>query len=165
MEVTIEHAGLCLLQPFIPNYFEVLHLTEHNTFRSDESKARAIRLLDYLASGELMYHSVLPSLSHFLCGEDSFPAGENKTTLTPEELAESEALLSNVIEHWKALNHTAIDSLRDLFLKRPGILIQDRQHMLLHMSGLRIDLLLDSLPWSKTLIRLPWMKASIQVVW
>jgi hypothetical protein len=165
MEVPIEHAGLCLLQPFIPNYFEVLHLTEHNTFRSDESKARAIRLLDYLASGTTNFESDAPSLSHFLCGENFFPAGNTDIYLTPEELAESEALLSAVIEHWKALNHTAIDSLRDLFLKRPGILIQDRQHMLLHMSGLSIDLLLDSLPWSKTLIRLPWMKASIQVVW
>ncbi|MEN9510719.1 MAG: hypothetical protein RLZZ370_538 [Bacteroidota bacterium] len=165
MEVEIEHAGLCLLQPFIPTFFEVLQLTDGKTFKSDESKARAIRLLDYLASGTMNFHSSAPSLSHFLCGEVSFPAGNTDSILSPEELAESEALLSALIKHWKALNHTAIDSLRDLFLKRPGILIQDRQHMLLHMSGLSIDMLLNSLPWNKNLISLPWMKAAIQVVW
>jgi hypothetical protein len=165
MKIDIEHAGLCLLHPFIPTYFDVLQLTERNNFKSDESKARAIRLLDYMASGDPNYRSAVPSLSHYLCGEDLFLEGKNKTTLTPEEQAESEAVLNSVIEHWKALNQSGIDSLRALFLKRTGILSIRNQSMELSMNVSVMDLLLNSLPWNKTLIHLPWLKEPISVVW
>ena len=165
MEITIQHAGLCLLHPFIPSYFEVLQLTEQNAFKSDESKARAMRLLDYLASGDPNYRSAAPSLSHYLCGFDSYPAGKNNTTLTSEELAKSEALLNSVIKHWKALNQCGIDSLREVYLRKPGIFFVDKQSMQLNISGSSMDLLIDTIPWNKTLIHLPWLNHPISLVW
>jgi hypothetical protein len=85
--------------------------------------------------------------------------------LTKIEKIEAEDLITSAINHWKALKSTSIKGFQISFLQRKGILTEKEDLWTLQVEKKSHDLLLDSLPWSFSLIKLPWMKKMIQVEW
>ncbi|MEI3154023.1 MAG: contractile injection system tape measure protein [Odoribacter sp.] len=66
------------------------------------------------------------------------------------------SLTENLRLSWPKMKNTSLEGLRHSFLQREGMLEQEGEWKLtVHPKGL--DVLLDSLPWGFSMVRLPWM--------
>lgn len=159
----INCAGVVLLHPFIPHFFEALNIAHESKLLQPE---RALCLLHYLATGQRVapeYELPLPKL---LCNMPLDYPAESDVDLTAAELEEAAALLNAAIGHWKALGSTSADGLRGTFLVRPGKLAQrDDGDWTLQVESRSFDILLDQLPWGIGMIKLPWMEKMLWVEW
>ncbi|MGY6275621.1 contractile injection system tape measure protein [Methylomonas sp. MgM2] len=159
----IDNAGLVLLHPFLPQFFQSLALVNENTV---VQPARACCLLHYLATGRRIapeYELILPKV---LCNIPLTQPVEPDADLTPAETAEAEALLAATIQHWEALKNTGIDALRGAFLLRAGkMTLRDDGDWLLQVENKGLDILLAQLPWGIGVIKLPWMESMLWVEW
>ena len=161
--VYINCAGIILLHPFLPRFFETLGIASEDNLLQPE---RALCLLHYLATGQTVapeYELLLPKL---LCNVPFEQPTESNVNLTPEEIEESAALLDAVVGHWSALQNTSADSLRGTFLLRPGKLSERGDgDWLLQVENRTFDILLDQLPWGFGMVKLPWMDKVLRVEW
>ncbi|QIL74990.1 contractile injection system tape measure protein [Hymenobacter sp. HDW8] len=161
--IYVDDAGLVLLHPFLPRFFEQLGVVENELL---VQPARALALLHYLATGAGTTPEYELGLPKILCGMAlETPLGE-AVELSETEQAESMALLEAVVQHWQALKHTSPAGLRATFLQRPGKLSRRPPHeWLLQVEQRGPDILLESLPWNMGVLRLPWMPGLLWVEW
>jgi Contractile injection system tape measure protein len=163
----IGNAGVVLLWPFLARYFQNLGLMENNAFRGETERNRAVYLVQYLAAGKLEApeHELL--LNKVLCGAQPEQPLDPANPLTDAEEALSAQLLHAVIANWEKLRNTSREGLRQSFLLREGRLLrkQSDDSWSLTVSTKAYDLLLDSLPWRFSTVRLPWMQAVLHVKW
>ncbi|GAB3573332.1 contractile injection system tape measure protein [Hymenobacter daeguensis] len=160
----LDNAGLVLLHPFLPRFFEGLGLTKNNQLLQPE---RALCLLHFLATGQRSAPEYALALPKLLC---AVPLGQPVATdlpLTAAEIDEAEVLLQAVVQHWTALRSTSPDALRGTFLARAGKLAYRPQSAdwLLQVEPMSYDILLDQLPWGVSMIQLPWMPRLLRVEW
>ena len=160
----LENAGLILLCPFLPALFQQLNLIENNIFNSKADAIHAVNLLEYLVNGHKKTHNDNLWLNNLLCNIPYDYPVECADIITKKEVDECDALLKSVISQWTALKNVNIDGLREAFLKRKGEL-QFEDKVVLRIETHAIDVLLDSLPWNFSLIRLPWMDICLNVNW
>ena len=161
----VTQAGLVLLHPFLPIYFDAVGLLEGDLFRDESAQQTAIYLLYYLATKETdapEYELVLPKL---LCGCPLNEPVARNLDLPEAALAEGEELLQNAIAHWQALKSTSPDGLRDAFLQRDGKLTRTDSSWKLRVEEKAIDILLSRLPWGISIVRWPWMDELLTVEW
>ncbi|NEW84057.1 MAG: hypothetical protein GZ094_17050 [Mariniphaga sp.] len=161
--IYIENAGLVLLHPFLPRFFDALGISIKEEIVHTE---RALSLLHYLATGEITapeYELVLPKV---ICNVPlSIPVRAN-IEITESEINEASALLDAVIKHWEVLQNTTPDGLRGTFLVRPGKLtLKEDGDWLLQVESRTFDVLLEHLPWGISMIKLPWMNNMLWVEW
>lgn len=162
----VDNAGLVLLWPFLPRYFQMLELTRGQAFRDATAQSRALYLLHFLATGagDAPEHRLL--LNKILCGLPTALPPEPQAPPTEAERNLSEELLYGVTRNWDKLRNTSIAGLREAFLQREGRLLKkDDDSWALTVSGKPYDMLLDSLPWSLSTIRLGWMPQVLFVQW
>jgi hypothetical protein len=69
------------------------------------------------------------------------------------------------MQNWQSLGNTSIAGLRESFLQREGRLLWNDDAWSLSVSAAAYDMLLDTLPWSLSAIRLGWMKQVLHVQW
>jgi hypothetical protein len=161
----IGNAGLVLLWPFLPRFFEATSLVCERSFVSSTAQARAVLLLHYLVTGVTETAEHLLLLDKLLCGYELAEPIARAFELTETELKQANDLLLSVITHWKALKGTTIDGLRTAFLQREGRLEQKETGWRLTLERTGYDVLLDRLPWSVGVVVLPWMKQLLMVEW
>ena len=104
-------------------------------------------------------------LNKLLCGIGPGTPIRRGIELGADEREQLEALLRAVTQHWKALENTSIDGLRESFLQRDGRLRLEHDNWQLAVEARAYDLLLDQLPWSFATIRYAWMERVIYVKW
>lgn len=161
--VYVDCAGVILLHPFLPRFFEALGITDANQIVQAE---RALCLLHFLASGEGVAPEPALLLPKLLCNVPVEAAVESDVDLTASETDEAMALLQAVIGHWDALRNTTPDGLRGTFLIRPGKLSQRPDgDYLLQVESQSFDILLERLPWGIGVVKLPWMERMLWVEW
>ncbi len=159
----IDNAGLILLHPFLPSFFETLGITKADEIISTNS---ALRLLHFLATGQTTAPEYLLVLPKILCGLPVFEPVTINDEFNNNESDESMALLTAVILHWSALRNTSPDALRETFLKRRGkLFMESGKEWILQVESQTFDVLLGQLPWGIGHIRLPWMKHMLKVEW
>jgi hypothetical protein len=159
----VDCAGLVLLHPFLPRFFEGLGVAA-----GDElvDPGRALCLLHHLATGEPTAPEHRLTLAKAICGVPLEQAVEADVGLTDDETAEATALLEATIRHWVALRSTSPDGIRAEFLQRPGVLsVTADGDWLLRVEARTVDILLDQLPWGFSSFQLPWMSRQIMVEW
>jgi len=161
--IYIDNAGLVLLHPFLPRFFDALGISIAEQIVQPE---RALGLLHYLATGQIKapeYELVLPKI---VCQVPLSSPVHSDIEFTESEISEASALLDAVIEHWEVLRNTTPDGLRGTFLLRPGKLIRKEDgDWLLQVESRTFDVLLEHLPWGISMIKLPWMKNMLWVEW
>ncbi|VAW60324.1 hypothetical protein MNBD_GAMMA08-1850 [hydrothermal vent metagenome] len=163
--IYIENAGMVLLWPFLPAFFSQLGLYANKKFKSDAAQQRAVLILQYLATAQSACLESELLLNKILCAVDPLEPALNKIELTKHEKDESASLLQSVIEQWATLKKTSIAGLQQAFLCRQGRLLKQDNGWNLLIERSAYDMLLDSLPWSISLIRISWMQTTVFVEW
>lgn len=161
----VKEAGIILLSPFLQTFFTRLDLLEANTWKNKDACYRAIHLLKYLGTGDQQPPEFTLLLEKIICGlppEEPVPID---IEFTENEMTEANALLVSVLEHWKALKNTSVNGLRENFLKRDGLVRRKENDWLLQVERKTLDVLLDSIPWGYSTVRLPWNNYFILVEW
>ena len=159
----IDNAGLVLLHPFLPRFFDGLGLLVNTEIQHPE---RALCLLYFLATGQGEVPEYSLQLPKILCNIPLETPVNTKVVLTDAETGEAIALLEAVIRHWDVLKNASVDALRNEFLMRPGKLSHRRDgDWQLQLEGRSVDVLLDNLPWGISMIQLLWMERMLRVEW
>lgn len=159
-------AGVVLLHPFLGRFFQGLNLLNaQNQFESIEAQRQAIHVLHFLASGVENPEEPATGLLKVLCGYPLTAPLEKVRTVSSVEKEEAQALLLAVVGHWSTLKNTSSDGFRREFLQRDGKLEVLDSGIHLTVEQRSIDVLLSSLPWSCSIIRLPWMERPLRVDW
>ncbi|MDH6313643.1 hypothetical protein M2137_002433 [Parabacteroides sp. PFB2-10] len=165
--IHIENAGLVLLSPFFSPLFKRLHYIEEGQFVHIEKQIQAIFLLQHLLyPDEQKWAEYALPLNKLLTGfpltAESLPAS---VEISQYEAETCESLLAACGQQWQKMKNTSLQSLREAFLIRNGVLEQKENGWHLTVEEKAYDMLLDTIPWSYTPIRFPWMEAPIYVKW
>jgi len=161
----IKTGGIVLLAPYFKPFFTELGLLNGEGWVNKAAAYRAVHLLKFLSTGlqnQPEYSLVLEKICCSLSPAGPVPL---EMPLEEKEIQEAEQLLAAVIAHWSALKNTSIQGLRESFLKRDAILTRRDNGWLLQVERKTPDILLDSIPWSYSNVRLPWNDYIIMVEW
>ncbi|MCD8172379.1 MAG: hypothetical protein LUD76_02800 [Alistipes sp.] len=163
--VFISNAGMVLLAPFYPRLFTVTGLTSDNIFPGIKQKCKALYLLQYAVWGEPYFPEYELPLNKILVGLEKAEPVERYVPLIPDELADADSMLEGAILHWTKLKGSSAEALREGFLQRDGRLefLADRIELAVETKS--YDMLLDSLPWSYSVVKYPWMPQPLMVKW
>lgn len=163
----VHHAGLVLLHPFLPRFFESTGVKEAGKQALLEGEIpRAAALLHLLATGEGEVFELGIDFIKVLLGVPlgaHLPVAEG--LLRDSDPEETEALIGAVIGHWGALKSTSNKGFRGSFLQRRGLLREEEQGFRLQVEPAPFDMLLGHLPWGIATIKLPWMKKVLFTEW
>ena len=164
-EIYIENAGLVLLHPFLMSLFENLGLVEDEKWHDDFCQQKAILILQYLAKGISPADEHELVLNKIMCGLKPEDVINTALEVEAETKIECENLLAAVIEHWRILRNTSVESLRETFLQRSAKLSVVDQGWLLQVEQKSFDVLLNHLPWGIGIVKIPVMNEMLFVEW
>ncbi|MCI4668286.1 MAG: contractile injection system tape measure protein [Bacteroidia bacterium] len=162
----INNAGLVLLTPYIKLLFERLGLLENNEFTSKEASEKAVGVLQFLVSGELITEEHELTLNKLLCNLPITTPIPRELDLNNYEKEIAEGLLSAVNKAWPPLSNSSISALRETFLQREGMILFEEEKTLIRVQRKGgVDALLESLPWGISIINFPWRDELLYVEW
>ena len=164
-DIHIANAGLVLLAPWLPRLFEQLGYLEAGEFKDLDTAERAIHCLQFLVDASVASPEYQLVLNKLLCGVKPGKPIRRRIELTTFETEQLESLLTAVTGHWRALENTSIDGLRESFLQRGGRLRRKGDAWQLAVEARAFDMLLDQVPWSYSTIKFGWMERVIYVDW
>jgi hypothetical protein len=127
--------------------------------------ARATHLLQFLVDGRASAPEPTLVLNKILCGLDLATPADAGIEITEREREASEQLLKSMIANWQAIAQSSIAALRETFLQREGKLKRHESGWKLRVQRKSLDVLVDQVPWSFSVIRLPWMPLPLYVTW
>ena len=77
----------------------------------------------------------------------------------------AEDVIKSAIGHWTVLKRTSVPIFRQTFLQHDGILTGAGGNWLLRIERISADVLIDTLPWTISIIKHPWMRQPVMVEW
>jgi len=164
-QLFVSNSGLVLLAPYLMKFFNKLNFIDGDKFINKENQFEAVHVLQFLVTEQEKSPEQMLALNKILCGLDvAFPVPIT-FKITEEIIFECNNLLRSVIDNWKNLGSTSINGFRESFLRRGGIIEIGQINILLRVENRPYDMLLNSIPWSYTVIKYPWMKKSLYVEW
>jgi hypothetical protein len=163
--MNVSNAGLCLLAPWLVNFFNITGICIGNDFKDDISRQHAVFLLHFVATGETDVTEEKLIFSKLLCGWPLKMPCVNAFEITETEKQEATDLLQSVIANWPVLKSTSPGGLRESFIQRTGKLTISNDHFLLQPEQRGIDILIDHIAWGFRNILLPWMDRRLVVEW
>lgn len=162
----IRNAGLVLLSPWLPRLFEQAGLLrEKKEFIGEESRVKAVFMLQYLLSGEGNFAEYELILNKLLTGSVLQNPLPGKLKLKEGERRMLDGMLAGVKGHWEKMKNTDTEGFRRSFLMREGVLVEREEYWHLRVESRPYDVLLDTLPWSYTPVKYRWMGKPILVDW
>jgi len=164
-DIYIANAGQVLMAPYLPRLFNMLELTEGGKFKGLAASQRAVHLLQFAVNGSSDSPEFLLPLNKILCGITIDMPVIRRIQLHDREKETIEGMIMAMIQNWSIIGNTSIEGLRESFLQRKGKLLFENEawHLTVEQKG--IDVLLDQLPWSFSIIRHPWMAQRVHVEW
>jgi hypothetical protein len=159
-------AGQVLLHPFLPTLFRRAGLTDADGLLiGPPERRRAALLAHFVATGadEVAEPDLL--VAKLLCGVDFAEPAERRLDPSALERELAEGLLAAVVSHWEALRGTSAAGLREAFLERPGRLERTAEGWKLLVETRTLDVLLDRLPWTISVVKTPFMAGMLRVLW
>lgn len=167
--IEVRNAGLVLFSPWFIQLFKRLGLLdgEGKAFTDTEAQIRGVFILQALAEGcgEQIYPEQDLFLNRLLVGLPVDEALPPALELREEEKDLAGSLAENLRQSWPKMKNTSLGGLRQSFLLREGMLEEQEKEWKLTVSPQGIDVLLDSLPWGFSMLKLPWMEKRMSVEW
>lgn len=161
----ISNSGLVLAAPFLPYFFKGLGLVEHKEFVSKAAQNRGVLLLQALLDDSFFYEESDLLLNKILCGVAPSEPIEVHFSPTDTEKEEIQNLLEAMVARWTALKSTSGVSMAKGFFAREGCLKRMGKGYQLIIPRISIDILLNRLPWTISIIKLPWMEETLYTEW
>ncbi len=158
-----DNAGLILLHPFLEAFFDACGLLDHGKQLTD--KTLAAHLLHYLATHTEQEPEYGLRFEKFLCGIPAAHPLDRHVEIPEKMKEEAQKLLMAALGHWKALKSNSTELLQMEFLQREAKLICEEEPFRLIFERKTQDILLNSLPWNLSVVKLPWHKKLIYVEW
>ncbi len=168
--IYIQNAGLVLTGAFLQHLFkglDLLHVGDDGKTRmKDEAGAsRAVHMLQYLVDGRTDTAEPLLVLNKLLCGIPiSFPV-EEAVELNERELEMCDMMHQSMLKNWSALSGTSVRGLQETFLQREGRLNKVADGWKLRVQRKTLDVLVDQVPWSLSMVSNSWMPQPVFVTW
>lgn len=168
--IYINNAGLALTGPFLPHLFKSLDLlaedeSGHARLRDSKAVSRAVHLLQYLVNGSTSTPEPALVLNKIMCGVPTTAPVEREIEPTEQERELCERLLKAMIANWKIIENTSIAGLQQTFLQREGRLDRSPDGWKLKAQRKTLDVLVDQIPWSISVIFNKWMPQPLRVTW
>lgn len=168
--IYIGNAGLVLIGPYLPALFErlgVLGTTEDGKTRivGLEDGSRAVHLLQYLVDGRLDAPEHELALNKLLCGLPTAQPVEPRIEPAKADLELCDGLLTAIIANWTMIKGTSVAGLRETFLQREGRLVHIEGRWDLTVQRRTLDVLVDRIPWSFSIVYHRWMAEPIHIAW
>ena len=164
-EIFINNAGLVILWPYLPRFFQSLGLVEGKQFVDVAAMHRAAGLLQFLADGLPETPEYLLAFNKVLCGLPWDEVLEFGEPVTEAEAEECDVFLQAVIANAPVLKNMSVDGFRGTFLLRKGMLRPLADMWELHVEKETYDVVLNQFPWSWKLVKLPWLEKVVVVEW
>ena len=165
-EILVQNAGLILLHPFLKQFFTKLGFYEKGEKQIKQDKIdEATQLLHFLATKNEAPYEYELSFEKFLCGIPFNEPINRLQKISSAQKKECSNLLESVINHWKALKTSNIDTLRSGFLMREGKLTKETDSNKIFIQRQAHDILLERLPWGLSIMNLPWIKNITFIEW
>jgi hypothetical protein len=162
----VRFAGVVLLHPFLQQFFHRLGLINNaHQFKSNSFRSRTVHLLHYLATGKENPPEHETILFKIMCGYPIRVPLAKELSLSKREKDESRDLLKSVLKHWTKLKNTSMAGLRETFLQREGKLITSNSGFHLVVERRTVDVLLDHLPWTLSVLKFPWLASPLHIDW
>ncbi len=161
----LHNAGIVLLNPFLSMLFSKFNLLENRQFIDDNTRIKAVYLMCYLVHGMVSLPDDNLILLKALVGLDLNVSLPPVPEISDNEKETVDIILNSMMKHWARLGNTSIEGLRASFLQREGKLEEKEDYYALNVDNKSYDMLLDSIPWSFSIIRFPWMAKPIRVNW
>jgi hypothetical protein len=167
--IYIQNAGLVILHPFLPLFFNAIGLTDDkNNFKDEASHQKAVLVSQYLVSGEVNIPEETLALNKIICGYSLEEPIKMELHFSESEINEGKDLQTQIIQAWKMngipVNKT-VEGLQESFLQREGKLVQKDKDWILQVEQKPFDMVLASLPWSIGIIKNTWMEGMLWVEW
>ena len=163
--VSVYNAGMILCWPFFGRFFAALGLVEQGKFKGQQAEERAVQLLQYLATGLTDFEEWDLSLNKVLCGVPMNTPISPSFVITLEEEEMVNKLINGTIFNWEKMRGTRLETFRETFFMRTGMLYEKDNRWELIVERKAYDLLLDTLTWNITMINLSMMKKRLNVQW
>ena len=163
--VSISNAGMILCWPFFGRFFGAIGLVEQGKFKGQQAEERAVQLLQYLATGLTTFEEWDLSLNKVLCGVPLNTPISPKIELTVEEEELVKKLINGTIFNWEKMRGTRLETFRETFFMRDGMLYEKDNRWELFVERKAYDVLMDTMNWNISMINLSWMKKRLNVQW
>ncbi|MCX2574534.1 contractile injection system tape measure protein [Pedobacter sandarakinus] len=160
------NGGLVLFYPFLKQLFTRLSLLEGEYFKDTSSQHNAVLYLHYLVYSIVPEDESMLLLNKIICGlPPETVINFSAVSITQNEQEELNALKDALITQWTTLKSTSFEGVLAGFVRRNGVLSfkDGNWHLAIERKG--VDVLLNSLPWSISIITFKWNKYLIQVGW
>ncbi len=164
-QLQIYNSGLAIIWPFLGTLFTKLGYVEGSGFIDKSKQFRAVHLTQYLIDGGDTSPEFVLAFNKLICGLPLSDPLDMFVILTKQEKEEANQFLASIKNKWKEMKNTSIDTFRESFLQREGILIFDEKNWKLQVQNKPIDVLLRKLPWGISLIKFRWNDYIIFVEW
>lgn len=164
--IFIQNAGLVLLNPYLQMLLDRMELIEGKNFKSESEQNQAALIIQYLVTSEFSSMENELVFNKLLCNIPLEKPIPTEFILDKNQIELCDGLLNAIIQNWSALKNTSIQGLRESFLNRNGKLTKkENGDWHLQVESKSFDILLQSLPWAISIIKLPWMENKIMVDW
>lgn len=163
---SILFAGSILLYPYLYRLFKKLDFLSEDKKIKHSKQNSAVTVMIYMLTGEeRAFDYQLPFVKWLLGIPVDALISIEESSLDKNEIAEADNVLLSLKSHWSVLKNSSFTSIRESFLQRAGMMkLYDEQcHISIERKG--IDVLIDQVPFSLSIIRLPWIKQQIIVTW
>jgi hypothetical protein len=161
--ISVQNAGLMILHPFFGSLF-----TNSGIISRDDKQipvrnlSKAAALLYFVATGrEELFEFELGFIKPLLGMDPTDALAVSKGLLNQKQMEEAESMLQAVVSHWSSLGNTSIGGLRATFVQRNGMLFPFENGWKVILESAAFDMLLNTIPWSYSIIKLPWMEKPI----
>ncbi len=166
--MSIPNAGLVLLDTFLPMLFTKLDMLSPGckSFKNDESKVRAIFILQRLVTNEDREYDEKDLFFNRLL--TNYPYNEplpRRLELNKNELNAIDFILETAKANWPKMKYTSIKAIQEAFFSRKGYINKTKEGWSLTVEDRAYDVLLNSINWSYKPVQLPWMENRMQVYW
>lgn len=164
------YTGLILLHPFLKQLFKSLgFLNGEGAFLGIEEQSKAVLLLYYMATGEKYNVDEVEEedlvFLKLICSLKPADLLSLSGVVKEDSYEMADQLLNACLSHWEKLQNSSVTSLQNTFLKRKGRIEERDDAFQLQVEKSGTDILLDSLPWSFSMINFSWLEQTIFVAW
>ena len=164
--ISLNNSGLIILWPYLYTLCEKLNYMKNKKFINDEDQNRAVMLSQYLVTGSTTILEEDIVLNKILFGLRPNKYIDCKIELKENELQMCDSLLNSVLQNWPQMSNTQVETFRESFLKREGVLNKtETDDYELTVKKESFDVILETIPWNINRIQTIFMKNKITVEW